>query len=73
VADVLEPGGTLEVATDWDDYADHVRTMVTAEPRLEQDLDAGRPDRPVTAYERRGLAAGRRVTDLRFHRITDQG
>jgi tRNA (guanine-N7-)-methyltransferase len=71
VAEVLEPGGTLEVATDWDDYAEHVRTMVAAEPRLAAAHRPHRPDRPVTAYERRGLAAGRQVTDLRYRRVDD--
>jgi tRNA (guanine-N7-)-methyltransferase len=73
VADVLEREGTLEVATDWDDYAEQVRVAVAAEPRLRPDHPRHRPDRPVTAYERRGLAAGRSITDLRYRRVDDQG
>jgi tRNA (guanine-N7-)-methyltransferase len=63
-ARVLEPGGQLHLATDWADYAEHMRTMVATEPRLARVLDAGRPARPVTTYERRGLELGRTITDL---------
>ncbi|MGN6695596.1 MAG: tRNA (guanosine(46)-N7)-methyltransferase TrmB [Aquihabitans sp.] len=63
-ARVLEPGGTLHLATDWADYADHMRSMVATDPRFELQEGAGRPDRPVTAYEQRGLDVGRRITDL---------
>lgn len=76
IADALPPGGVLHVATDWDDYADQVRSGIAAEPRLVPmaDLGAGswtsvRPDRPVTAYEQRGRAAGRTVTDLLARRV----
>ncbi len=64
VADALAPGGELHVATDWDDYAEHARSMVAAEPRLVARSGDRRVDRPTTAYEARGLAAGRRITDL---------
>lgn len=82
-ADALAPGGILHLATDWADYADHMRTMVATEPRLaplpddvagaDAEPDDGpwrsmRPDRPVTAYEQRGLRAGRSITDLRWAR-----
>jgi tRNA (guanine-N7-)-methyltransferase len=75
----LAIGGRLHLATDWSEYADHMRTMVATEPRLEPRPDLGdataptwssrRPDRPVTAYERRGLEAGRSVTDLVWERV----
>lgn len=71
VADALEPGGVLALATDWPDYAEHMRTMVGAEPRLVPEGDGARPDRPITAYERRGLDAGRPVADLRYRRLPD--
>jgi tRNA (guanine-N7-)-methyltransferase len=69
VADLLEPGGTLQLATDWADYAEHMRTMVATERRLEPVELAGRPDRPVTAYERRGIEAGRTIVDLCYRRV----
>ncbi len=63
VAEVLPPGGTLHVATDWDGYAAHVRSAITADGRFTLD-ESARPPRPVTAYERIGLDAGRTIHDL---------
>lgn len=63
-ATVLAPGATLHLATDWADYAEHMRTMVATEPRFTLVAHAGRPARPITAYERRGLDAGRAIEDL---------
>lgn len=68
VADLLPVGGWLHLATDWDDYALQMREALRHEPRLVVDLDGGRPERPVTTYEGRGLAAGRHITDLVAHR-----
>jgi tRNA (guanine-N7-)-methyltransferase len=65
---LLAPGGSLHIATDIDDYAVQVRRL--AEVRHE--LDGGVVDRPtwrpVTRYERKGLDAGRAVTDLIYRR-----
>jgi len=63
-ADALAPGGELQLATDWSDYADHMRSMVATDARFEPVTTRGRPPRPVTAYEARGIAAGRTITDL---------
>lgn len=68
VAELLVPDGELHVATDWDDYAEHVRTTVATERRLAPAPEGGRPPRPVTAYEARGQRAGRTITDLRYRR-----
>ncbi|WP_328348851.1 tRNA (guanosine(46)-N7)-methyltransferase TrmB [Micromonospora sp. NBC_00421] len=66
----LAPGGTLHCATDWAEYAESMRSTLTADPELE-DVYAGyapRPaHRPVTKFERRALTAGRPVFDL-IHR-----
>jgi tRNA (guanine-N7-)-methyltransferase len=78
-ADATAPGGRLHLATDWADYADHMRTALATEPRFAPrpdgappDPEAGwrspRPERPVTAYEQRGLDAGRTITDLIWER-----
>jgi tRNA (guanine-N7-)-methyltransferase len=72
VAELLEPGGSFEVATDWDDYAHHVREVSTTEPRLLPEHPSTRPQRPVTSYEQRGIDAGRPVTDLRYVRVSDE-
>lgn len=70
VADVLSPDGRLHLATDWPDYAEHMRTMIATEPRLVPAPSAEQPARPTTTYEQRGRRAGRTITDLTFRRIT---
>lgn len=80
-AEALEIGGTLHLATDWADYAEHMRTMIATEPRFEPLPDgpptggwsSARPARPITTYEQRGLDAGRTVTDLRWTRTAQVG
>jgi tRNA (guanine-N7-)-methyltransferase len=63
VADRLRPGGRLHVATDWASYAEQVHEVVGASPDLElHSTDRG--GRPSTRFERRGVAAGRPITDV---------
>ena len=72
VSDRLEPGGFLHMATDWADYAEWMRTLAEAEPRLENPHGGFAPDagdRPETRFERRGLRKGHAVFDLVLHRI----
>ena len=67
----LARGGLWRLATDWEDYADRMRGVLEAEPLLENVYDGPAPrwdDRPLTRFERRGLDAGRTVTDLTFRR-----
>ena len=70
----LTPGGVWRIATDWDDYADHCRGVLDGHPHLinlyaDSGGTAPRPaTRPLTKYERRGIAAGRTVTDLAYGR-----
>lgn len=67
----LKPGGYLHVATDWQDYAEQVLRVLSAEPLLQNTATdyAPRPDyRPLTKFEKRGLNLGHGVWDLVFHR-----
>src|SRR5690606_19048064 len=67
VAQRLRPGGRLHVATDWTPYAEQVLDVVRGEPGLvnEHDGYAPRPPwRPVTRFERQGLARGHTVHDV---------
>jgi len=64
VADRLRPGGWLHVATDWAAYAAQVRQVLERHPRFGP-VGSSRGDRPLTRFERQGLAAGRRAHDLR--------
>ena len=65
VADALRTHGQLLVATDHDLYAAHARTELAAHGRFLV-TEGDRPTwRPVDGFEAKGLAAGRRVTELR--------
>jgi tRNA (guanine-N7-)-methyltransferase len=74
VASRLTSDGVWRIATDWADYAQHCRQVLDNHPDLvnayaESGGVAGRPAaRPLTKYERRGLTAGRGVTDLVYRR-----
>lgn len=67
----LKSGGYIHVATDWQDYAEQVLTVLSAEPQLANTADgyAPRPDyRPLTKFEQRGLRLGHGVWDLIFRK-----
>ncbi len=72
-ARVIKPGGFLHVATDWEDYAEHVRDVITATSVFraisteEFNADPIRL-RPPTKFERRGRHLGHRVSDLVYER-----
>ncbi|RKP50824.1 tRNA (guanosine(46)-N7)-methyltransferase TrmB [Trinickia fusca] len=74
LASRLKPGAYLHCATDWQNYAEQMLEVLSAEPTLENTADgyAPRPDyRPVTKFERRGLRLGHGVWDLVFKRRID--
>ena len=67
----LAPGGYLHCATDWEDYAQQMLSVLSAEPQLQNTATgfAARPDyRPQTKFEARGLRLGHGVWDLVFRR-----
>ena len=69
----LKPGGTLHLATDWENYAEQMMEVLEAEPGLVNTLGKGEfsprpPHRPVTKFERRGEGLGHGVWDLVFRR-----
>lgn len=67
----LKPGGYIHVATDWQDYAEQVLAVLSAEPALTNTANdyAPRPEyRPLTKFEKRGLNLGHGVWDLVFRR-----
>jgi len=63
----LAPGGILHAATDWPDYADHMREVFSNEPLLEA-AAAGFAARPVTKFESRGQRLGHPIRELLFRR-----
>lgn len=66
---LLEPGGTWRLATDWDEYAEHARSVLDVAPGLSLVSTERAPLRPVTRFEAKGVAAGRRITDLAYRRV----
>jgi tRNA (guanine-N7-)-methyltransferase len=71
LASRLSPAGYIHCATDWEDYAQQMLAVLSAEPRLENMAGgfAPRPPyRPQTKFESRGLRLGHGVWDLVFRR-----
>lgn len=67
----LAPGGYIHCATDWQDYAQQMLAVLTAQPTLRNTVDdyAPRPAyRPLTKFEARGLRLGHGVWDLIFRK-----
>ncbi len=74
LASRLAPGGYLHCATDWQDYAEQMLAVLTAEPSLQNKAAAyaPRPEyRPMTKFERRGLRLGHGVWDVVFEKRVD--
>ena len=72
IASRLAPGGYLHCATDWEEYAQQMLEVLSAEPQLANTADgyAPKPDyRPLTKFENRGIKLGHGVWDLVFRRV----
>lgn len=69
----LRPGGLWRLATDWADYAEQMQEVLDAEPALTGGRAARWADRPVTRFERKGIAAGRTIVDLAYRRSAEEG
>ncbi len=72
LAERLVVGGELRLATDWEPYGEQMVRIVEQEPLLENvfaRFAPPHPERPVTNYERKGLAAGRSMRDLLARRV----
>lgn len=71
LASRLKPGGMLHLATDWQEYAQHMLEVLSAEPMLVNTAPgfAERPaSRPATKFEQRGVRLGHGVWDVIFTR-----
>ena len=74
IAQYLAPGGQFHMATDWEDYALHMMSVMSAAKDYRNLSGKGqytpRPDyRPLTKFEQRGHRLGHGVWDLVFERI----
>jgi len=68
----LKPNGQIHIATDWQNYAEHILEVLTANKNLNNTVQdyALKPDyRPSTKYEERGKRLGHGVWDLVFEKI----
>jgi tRNA (guanine-N7-)-methyltransferase len=67
----LKRGAYVQVATDWEEYAQQIMGVLSGNPLLVNVSDgfAPRPEwRPQTKFESRGLRLGHRVWDVLFRR-----
>ncbi len=74
VASRLAPGSALHIATDWENYAEHIDDVLAASPLFtvdERRVHTGdKPlDRPQTKFEQRGLKLGHRIWDWRLVKV----
>ncbi len=69
----LKIGGVFHMATDWENYAEHMLEIMNAAPGYKNQSETAdyvpRPDhRPLTKFEARGHRLGHGVWDLMFER-----
>jgi len=64
----LAPDACWRLATDWEDYAEQMVTVLDAEPALTGGIVPRWEERPVTKFEHKGIEAGRAITDLCYTR-----
>lgn len=76
VAAKLRPGGIFHMATDWEDYAQHMLEVMEQAPWFANAAGPGqfsaRPEyRSTTKFERRGKRLGHGVWDLIYNRLAE--
>ncbi|MCM0614312.1 tRNA (guanosine(46)-N7)-methyltransferase TrmB [Marinobacter sediminum] len=69
----LRVGGILHLATDWENYAEHMMEVMVESEGFANTQEPGEfspkpDDRPITKFEKRGEHLGHGVWDLLFHR-----
>jgi tRNA (guanine-N7-)-methyltransferase len=71
LADRLEPGGYLYVASDWEPYAEQILTTLAGMQEYENPYGGFAPRsawRPVTRFEEKGVQERRRIYEILAHR-----
>jgi len=74
ISEKLVLGGVIHCATDWENYAQHMISVLSENKALHNkagpNIFLERPSfRPVTKYEKRAEKVGRSIFDLMFERI----
>jgi tRNA (guanine-N7-)-methyltransferase len=67
----LKLNGKLHLATDWQDYAQHMLKIMENAPRWQNTVEKNQftpkpPTRPITKFEKRGQQLGHAIWDLVF-------
>lgn len=74
IASRLRTGGVFHMATDWENYAEHMAEVMASSPDF-HNLAAEAPysprpdERPLTKFENRGLKLGHGVWDLLYQKV----
>ena len=68
IASKLKPQGILHIATDWQEYAEHIRVTLDQSGDLTESPQADNP-RAQTKYERRGQNLGHEVWDFIYRKV----
>jgi tRNA (guanine-N7-)-methyltransferase len=66
--DKLTADGVLHIATDWDDYVEHILEVMQAQPRFKPVTKNTALPRPTTKFEKRGLSNGHKIHDLVYQK-----
>jgi tRNA (guanine-N7-)-methyltransferase len=61
-------GGLLHTATDWNEYAEHIKATIAANKGF-QPAKAAAGGRPPTKFEQRGKLLGHEITECFFQRL----
>lgn len=69
LAQKLQSGGFIHLATDWQNYAEHMQEVLDKNPNYTKDSDNNGIDRLLTKYESKGLEKGHSITDLIYRSI----
>lgn len=68
----LKTGGVIHVATDWENYAEHILEVLLNDKKLRNTVGGYAPQpeyRPSTKYQKRGERLGHGVWDIVFEKI----
>jgi tRNA (guanine-N7-)-methyltransferase len=73
IAQKLKSQGIFHLATDWQNYAEHMLETLSNHPLFKNmahpNQYSDRAERPLTKFEKRGLGLGHSIFDLRFARL----
>jgi tRNA (guanine-N7-)-methyltransferase len=69
VAQKLKPAGFIHIATDWQPYADWIKTRFDSNPKFSGGIVPRPSWRVLSKFEGQGLKKGHVVTDFRYEKL----